>query len=242
MSFPQREPELAAPLSGEAVPASANPVMVSTVLSVTSLCELVAAVMICANGSVQCIGSPAYAVSVGAVSVAGSTAVLLASRDREVHPRVASALPFVVLFLSAWWVVATFVLTFRGPFYFLGNGYFATWSALIASLKLALIHSPSLSSVAIKLLKLAQDPQCAGFVYLGVTSTLVWLGAAVCPLPSWSTVWTVGVGAISMLVCCAFLFARESLERNQRSISFGLAGWWLQGLFLTFVPSSFIGR
>jgi len=78
-------------------------------------------------------------------------------------------------------------------------------------------------------------------VYLAFTSTLVWLGAAVCPLPSWSTVWTVVVGAVSCLLCAAFIFAHDTLGAHKRNLSLLLAGWWLQGLFITFVPSSFLG-
>ena len=38
----------------------------------------------------------------------------------------------VAVFLAGWWVLTAGVLTFRGPFLTVGNGFFASWAACAA--------------------------------------------------------------------------------------------------------------
>jgi len=43
---------------------------------------------------------------------------------------------YFAMFMIVWWLVGMFILTFWGPFDNVGNGYFATWACLIASILL----------------------------------------------------------------------------------------------------------
>mmetsp|Transcript_10599 Transcript_10599/g.35939 ORF Transcript_10599/g.35939 Transcript_10599/m.35939 type:complete len:145 (+) Transcript_10599:570-1004(+) len=95
-------------------------------LTVASAVELVAAAVFCGN----CQSYVAYAVAVGAVSFFLCLVLIVGPR---VSGGFARSAPWVCLFLFLWWLAAAVVLTFISPFVYAGNGYFATWVALICS-------------------------------------------------------------------------------------------------------------
>jgi len=201
---------------------------------------MVASAMICANG--HCVQLTAYAVSVGAVC----GVVLIVTRadarggDARIPQAASLAVPYLACFLAAWWLVATYLLTFIGPFASLGNGYFAAWAALFSSLRIALMHSAALDDFARKIISLAAADTMGHFVLLATSSSIVWVQAAASPQQAWSTTWTIVVGLVSMLMCLVVVLMGEALGRHRLAVSLFLAGWWVQGLFITFIPSWFI--
>jgi hypothetical protein len=96
------------------------------IVLVASVVELVAAVVACDNSN-SCKDERGYAVAVGAVS---AFICLVAMFTPQLHKPLS-------LLLFVWWIPGVYVLTFSsyaGSFASLtGNGYFASWAAMIYS-------------------------------------------------------------------------------------------------------------
>lgn len=140
--------DLGEPLSGAASSTSAAPDSKATLmaLSVASLCELIAASVVCAQAT--CDGLDAYAVVVGCVSLAACLPLLLLHFEffNAEDLKVSELAPHLVTFLLIWWVVAWFTLTFISPFAGLSNGFFACWVAPPAALLLCRATNPGVAA------------------------------------------------------------------------------------------------
>jgi hypothetical protein len=102
-------------------------------LLMCSVVELVAASLACKE-SKHCEQERAWAVSVGAVSVC--VCLLCITFPQQVSQ-------WGSLFLFIWWIPGVYILTFSsydGGFQHTGNGYFATWGAMIFALGFCLSH------------------------------------------------------------------------------------------------------
>ena len=72
----------------------------------------------------NCAGYPAFAISLGTISMAISLVLIIlygTSAIQEHHVRLTA------MFLFLWWAVGTCVVTFGGPFFLTGNGYFGSF-------------------------------------------------------------------------------------------------------------------
>ncbi|KAG2501422.1 hypothetical protein HYH03_001205 [Edaphochlamys debaryana] len=96
-----------------------------------SVVELTAACILCDETN-YCKSYNGYAVALGTIStfLALMHAILCSFK-----PVLADKFgPFISTFLVLWWIPGAGVCTFRNPFLVPGNGYYACWIALLASL------------------------------------------------------------------------------------------------------------
>ena len=230
------------PLAGDASPPT-DPARPALMLLVSSVFELIAAVVLCIDGT--CTGLNAYAVSVGAVSTCFSIAVLAALRYDDALPGVLlDLMPHTATFLLVWWLFGWLVLTFVRPFAGLCNGFFACWAALVAAIWLVRTLLPSANGFLTRFVEAAQGTlaEKAYVTALMATSTFVWVEASILysmPPHDGFLAWTVGVGVASTVGCFVFLAMYEQLASHSRHVALGLLAWWLQGLIISFVPTAF---
>lgn len=94
-------------------------------LAVASAVEMGAAIAPC---NANCMNYPAWAITLGVVSLFMSLVLIFAAPTaQKAHLR------YIAMFLIIWWVVGTGVVTFGSPFLSTGNGYFASFAAVFAS-------------------------------------------------------------------------------------------------------------
>ncbi len=262
-------------------------------LFVASTFELVSAALVCAQG--WCQGLVLYAVVVGSVSLALLAPIaLVLFAEPLAPPRLHEGRLHLSLMLLAWWVPATFVLTFVGPFQGLCNGYFASVGGTVGAFQLCRAHVPAFDTAISHVHALARGaprertilvglavsstvckaararaasparhqhtsrpqphsracPPCARA--LGLSARLpcscarqaVWVEAAVtlgmAPHEHPATkCWALIVGLVSFIMCAVYLFFDQATS-HRLAFAILLATWWVQGIALSFVPTSFI--
>jgi hypothetical protein len=78
---------------------------------------------------------------------------------------------------------------------------------------------------------------------LALTSTAVWVQAAIALAQTndhvATTTWAIIVGVVSFIIC-AFYLLMEHSQSNRGSFAMLLAGWWMQGVAFSFVPTPFL--
>ena len=214
------------------------------VLLCASLFELLSASLVCGQQHV-CAGLYAYAVAVGVVSTALTTPIALFYFAEPLVPRdLNDALPHLSLLLLAWWIPACFLLTFVTPFTTLCNGYFATVCASVGSFQLCRAHVPLLESAlqTLRAMGRSAPPERTTLMMLAISSTAMWVQAALAAAlyvdaPA-TKAWAIIVGVVSS-VLCSFYLLLEGLALHRLGFAMLLAGWWCQGIALSFGPNSF---
>ena len=202
-------PGLSEPLQGSS---SSSPVPHATPLAVlflASIFEMIAALLMCSDGAANDGSScpSAYAVPVGAVSAAACFVLFMCQVHRDTLPfHLHSAPTPIALFLLAWWVCGWFVLTFVGPFTYIGNGFFAAWAGVGSAVALCQAHVPLAKGWVNHIEVQAKGHPAAAVAALCVSSTLVCVEAAVALSGVSQTpyeVWTLVVGLVSAAACGA---------------------------------------
>ena len=214
-----------------------------------------------------CDGYEAYSVAVGTLSMMLCAPQLLTELASALAPRlselIATAklgeLPLtsaIAFFLILWWGNATLLLTFIKPFTSLSNGLASCWVALLAAVMLAFENSPRfrqlLSRTVFTPARSAGTRHRTVITLLGVSSTAVWISAAVAmgryedERKTGFRAWAVSTGLISMCMAIAYLrFVPIELPAAPRRLyAFSLmcgACWGIMGVSFSFVPVLFAG-
>jgi len=222
-----------------------SPRTATLVLIAASIFELTASSLICGHG--HCGGLPAYSVAVGTVSLTLLAPVALVLFAEPLAPqRLPDGLPHLSLLLLAWWLPASFLLTFVGPFQGLSNGYFSTIVAGAGSVQLCRANVPLIDGALSTLHEFARNaPEERSLLcMLGLSSTAVWVQAAVCASQYGDYMgvkaWAIIVGVVSFMFCAFYLLLDEA-PSHRLAIASLLAAWWVQGVGFSFVPDSFTG-
>jgi len=104
---------------------------------------LVASVVVTAQASQDCVNQTGscdswkgWAVSLGVISTILCLYLLLTMTFLLEHrlEKTKKTLPYFAIFLTIWWLLGVATLTFDGPFEETGNGFFASWLALLLSI------------------------------------------------------------------------------------------------------------
>jgi hypothetical protein len=233
------------PPPSEDVP-SVEPITATVALMLASAFELLAASLRTTGGD----GLVNYAVVVGAVSlmlVAPVALVLFAEPlAQAISPRLHEGLPHLSLMLLVWWMPATFVMTFVGPFQGLCNGWFSSVAGVMGAFQLCRAHVPPFDHAVTQLQALARGAPKERTIlcYLALTSTAVWITAAVAlgqasrehpAVKAWALI----VGLVSFIMCSVYLLFEEATT-HRLAFALSLALWWAQAIAFSFVPTSFI--
>jgi hypothetical protein len=99
-------------------------------LTVASLVVMGAAIGPCSPDT-NCVSYQAFAVALSTISAFLGLVMLFGAHHMPGHIMLGLA-----RFLLIWWVLGCLIVTFGGPFVSSGNGYFASFFALICSMLL----------------------------------------------------------------------------------------------------------
>jgi len=127
----------------------------------------------------------------------------------------------IAAFLVIWWAVAAAILTFVGPFVFLGNAYFALWAGLIASL----VWFELVSGVD-------ATPRVFGpaLALLLCSATLLYACLSKYDVSQPEVAWGVTLGAISTAFSALLCLAGHSLSVDiRRALALLLVLLWIPG-------------
>ena len=200
-------------------------------LACASFFELISASLVCGQSRYSCGSLNAYAVSVGAVSLALVAPVGLVLFAEPLAPRrLPEGLPHLSLMLLVWWLPAGFLLTFVGPFQGLSNGYFGTLAGVAGALLLARAYVPAFDQAVMTLTAMAREApsERTALVALALTSTAMWVQAAISVGQVNEHVavkaWAIIVGVVSFVICVFYLLL-EHAPSHRVGFALLLAAW-----------------
>lgn len=229
------------------------------VVAALSVLEMVASSAVCAVAA-QCHGAPAWGVALGFVSAVICAAYLVTAHS---HPSVAEAvLEPTVLFLFWWWVAGVSTVTFYGPFVEVGNGYCATWAALVV---VTVLLYGSSSAFRGTLDEAWAKSQLSTHLELLAVASVVELVAACAACArtecKGGAGWAIAVGAVSLGTCAwawlsssglapALRFSPSSFSSSSSPVPFALSvrsptfamamtGWWMLAVCTLTLSSPF---
>lgn len=152
----------------------------------------------------------AYALSVSVISLA---ACLIIQTGEFVKPGLLEKVEKPVsLFLFVWWAIGTGVITFQGPFFVAGNGYFSAWAGLIFTAHWALNIDTA------KFTELDTGPKT--LITFGAAAA-VEMFACIPYLQSYTgqAAWGLTAGLVTLIVCAVLLRAFEDMNPQMLKVS-----------------------
>jgi len=221
-------------------------------LLIASLVEMIQAVKVCSDAD-ECEGPGAFAVALGTISSLCCFGIIIAnrcikrSRKSFVYSKKIdeNLLPYVSIFLTMWWVVGVVICTFDEPFEKTGNGYFACWMALMASLYFCQITISKFGAIIMKCKNDVGNPQQRAMVVIALLSFME-AYACILQLDEFNSIddaldaekasdqeyWGLSCGVISgtFIIITLIIEKRVSRLKGQPGIlSYFLLPWWLFG-------------
>lgn len=224
--------------SSEQIVAGASSSRAIFVIFLASVIELIAAARNCDRRD-ECEEEHGFAVAAGVVSA--FVTVLFIAYVRLVGTLSPAVVQLTGIFLLAWWAAGAGVNTFRDPFTFTGNGYFASWLAFGASGYFCYEFVPLVH-------RLVRNVADKGTATDGDQLTIfVLFLASIIELTAAATLcdktddcedekgWAVAIGAISVGVSFLFLLLGKVLAPAKIVAALLLAFLWIPGVgVLTF--------
>lgn len=182
----------------------------------------------------SCENEYVYAIVVGVLSFIVSLIVIAWSFCAEALFTQFS--PIIAFFFVAWWGFGTFVITNKDPFSNSGNGYFASWAALITAFLMAGNASKTLQRFMGSACSRVVADSIESRLAMGIMASSVVLLIAVAfeasdyENPSNQEIWGVICAVISfMFVLCHTLLRMccENMTCPPTPFGVALSAWWL---------------
>jgi len=197
----------------------------------------------CVNAIGPCESWGAWAVALGLVSTLFSFYLVLTMTFlREKHlEKTKKTLPYFSVFLTIWWVLGVATCTFDGPFDETGNGFFATWLALLFSMHFCQITISRFDAALLSFRSSVSSPYQR---VMGMMMVLSFAVAYSCLLlmddrtgsdkskASPQEIWGISCGIISGVLIVAFLILEPRVPRlngKRGYLAYFLIPWWLFG-------------
>jgi len=221
-------------------------------LFLASMVEMIQAAKVCSDAN-KCEGASAFAVALGTVSSLCCSGIIIAnrcvkrSRKSFVYNKKLdeNLLPYVSIFLTIWWIVGVVICTFDEPFEATGNGYFACWLALLASLYFCQITISKFGAIIMKCRNDVGNPQQRAMVVIALLSFME-AYACILQLDKINSIdevlegekassqehWGLSCGIISGALVIIVLFIEKRVNRLKGQpgiLSYFLLPWWLFG-------------
>lgn len=198
------------------------------VLFLASIVVFIASLNVCTVG--WCGSWEAWAVVCSSLSMALCLALLLFRAVGQGAERMDAHMPKFALFFLAWWTAGAICMTFGHPFTSTGNGYFATWLALISAVLLSKSHLPVMNHGIERI-----GSQGMEWALLLLASAVLVLQAAVDgfhdaylrSLSEWT--WALVCGAVSFAVCLLVVLSFERIRHAFKWLALALFVWWVVG-------------
>eukprot|EP00756_Hemistasia_phaeocysticola_P018616 Hpha_TRINITY_DN15607_c0_g4::TRINITY_DN15607_c0_g4_i1::g.99511::m.99511 len=230
--------------AGAALEKGAGAAKSSTHLFGLFVCSVVtlAAASIACDDRYKCEKYYAWAVACTAISTF-ITLVLVVLNLTGKDGMLASFMKWIALFLFVWWVAGAWTMTFKRPFKYAGNGYFATWGALLFSCLLVAEFFGDNAAVG------AVQGQAAQGLATGERNKRVWLLLAVTSLAlgvqsamdcddydcKHGLPWAVACSWVSFVLAVVVFFLFDKVAAFVKWIALFAVLWWMAGAgYLTF--------
>jgi len=194
------------------------------VLFAASLVTLTAAAIDCTE--VGCGGLVRWAVVCSGGSLAACFAMLIYTL-RGGWITGGTLISRIAVVLLVWWVLGTGCMTFASPFLRLGNGYFASWAALVAAYLFAVKSTEALRS---RVADMGSGGKEVGAIFLAsvvLFAQAVWdcVGKGCDGGRAWAL-----TCSIASVVSTALVVFSPKMQDHFRWIVLGLLLWWCAGV------------
>lgn len=192
------------------------------------------------NTGAGCSGDETWAMFAGLVAVVLVAGLLLFQKIPWSSAATTKSTPVFGAFLSVWWLIAALVLTFKGPFFLVSNGFLGAWIASLASLIYALEVSKRVHNFAARVS--GERDKINAHVLILIVASVVELIAAALFCKAGCTglnAYAVAVGAASIFFCLV-LVLDPTIDAAANHLNLSLAvilflWWFVAAIILTFI-------